>query len=71
MKNMPQTLAKIVLIPLRLTAAASAADVGIYVKIKEFERPSHLALRATKLMVSNEEMKYIIKIVSKRCYSNN
>ena len=47
-------LAKSVLIPLRLTAAA-AADAGIHQKI--------LWSRATTLMISNDEMNDIMKIV--------
>ena len=43
------------LIPLGLTAAASAADAGIHKKI--------LGSGITKLIISNEEMKNIIKIV--------
>ena len=54
-KNVIKPLAKSVLIPLRLTAAASAADAGIHKKI--------LGLGNTTLIVSNEEMNDIIKIV--------
>ena len=48
-------LAKSVLIPLGLTAAASAADAGIYKRI--------LGSGNTTLIISNEEMNDIIKIV--------
>ena len=54
-KNVIKPLAKSVLIPLGLTAAASAADVGIHKKI--------LGSGNTALIISNEEMNDIIKIV--------
>ena len=56
MKNVIKPLAKIVLIPLGLTAALSAADAGIHKKI----------LRSgnnTILIISNDEMSDTIKIV--------
>ena len=53
-KNVIKPLAKNVLIPLGLTAAASAADVGIHKKI--------LGSGNTTLIISNEEMNDIIKI---------
>ena len=55
MKNVLKPLAKSVLIPLRLTAAASAIDAGIHKKM--------LGSGTTTLIISNEEMEYIIKIV--------
>ena len=55
MKNVIKPLAKSVLIPLGLTAAASAADAGIHKKI--------LGSGNTTLIISNDEMKDIIKIV--------
>ena len=55
MKNVIQPLAKSVLIPLGLTGAASAADAGIHENI--------LGLGTTTLIISNEEMEYIMKIV--------
>ena len=55
MKNVIQTLAKSVLIPLGSTAAASAADAGIHKKI--------LGFGTTPLIISDEEMKDIMKIV--------
>ena len=58
MKNVIKPLAKIVLIPLGLTAAASAADAGIHKKIL---RSGHN--NTTILIISNDEMKDIIKIV--------
>ena len=54
-KNVIKLLAKSVLIPLRLTAAASAADAGIQKKI--------LGSGTTTLIISNEEMNVIMKIV--------
>ena len=55
MKNVIKPLAKRVLIPLGLTASASAADAGIHKKI--------LGSGNTTLIISNEEMNDIIKIV--------
>ena len=54
MKNAIKPLAKCVLIPLGLTAVASAADAGIYKKI--------LGSRTTTLIILNAEMEDI-KIV--------
>ena len=53
--NVIKPLAKSVLIPLGLTAAASAADAGIHKKI--------LGSGTTTLIISNDEMKGIISIV--------
>ena len=55
MKNVLKPLAKRVLIPLGLTAAASATDAAIHKKM--FESGN------TALMISNEEMNDIKKIV--------
>ena len=55
MKNVIQPLAKSVLIPLGLTAAASAAGAGIQKKI--------LGSGTTALIISNDEMEDIMKIV--------
>ena len=55
MKNVIKPLAKSVLIPLGLTAAASAADAGIHKK--------KLGSGNTTLIISNEEMNDVIKIV--------
>ena len=52
---MIKPLAKSVLVPLRLTTAASAADAGIHKKI--------LGSGNTTLIISNEEINDIIKIV--------
>ena len=55
MKNVIKPWAKSVLIPLRLVASASAAYVGIHKKT--------LGSGTTALIISNDEMKDIIKIV--------
>ena len=54
MKNVIKPLAKSVLIPLGLTAAASAADAGIHKK----------NLRTWSLIISNDETGNILKIVN-------
>ena len=59
-KNAIKPLAKNVLIPLGLTAAASAADVGINQKILG---SGHNYLSSTTLIILNNEMEDIIKIV--------
>ena len=59
-KNVIKPLAKSVLIPLGLTAAASAADAGIHKKILG---SGHNNPSSTTLIISNNEMKDIIKIV--------
>ena len=56
MKSVFQPLAESVLIPLGLTAAASAADAGIHKKILG-------SRHNTTLIISNDEMKDILKIV--------
>ena len=53
---MIKSLAKSVLIPLRLTAAASAADAGIHKKILG-------SGNKISLIISNGEMNDIIKVV--------
>ena len=55
-KNVIKPLAKIVLIPLGLTAAASAADAGIHKKILG-------SGNNTTLIISNKDMDDLIKIV--------
>ena len=55
MRNVFKPLAKSVLIPLRLTAAASATDVAI--------RKKMFACGTTTLIISNGEMNNIMKIV--------
>ena len=54
-KNVIKPLAKSVLIPLGLTAAASAADAGIHKKI--------LGSGNTTLIISNKDIEDLIKIV--------
>ena len=61
MKNVIKPLAKRVLIPLGLTAAASAADAGIYKKI--------LGSGSTALIISHDEVKDIIRIAKSLEYS--
>ena len=61
-KNVIKPLAKSVLIPLGLTAASSAADAGIHKKI--------LGSGNTTLIISNEEMNDVIKIVQELEDSN-
>ena len=55
---MIKPLAKSVLVPLGLTAAASAADAGIHKKILGSSNNNN-----TILIISNDEMKDIVKIV--------
>ena len=55
MKNVLKPLAKSALIPLGLMAAVSATDVAIHKKI--------FGSGFTTLIISNEEMNYIMKIV--------
>ena len=61
MKNVIKPLAKSVLIPLGLTATVSAADAGIHKKI--------LGSGTTTLIISNDEMKDIIRMVKFLEYS--
>ena len=58
MKSVIKPLAKSVLIPLGLTAAASAADAGIHKKILGSGNNNN-----TTLIISNDEMGEILKIV--------
>ena len=65
-KNVVIPLAKSVLIPLELTATASAADAGIHKKILGSGRhhsSSSAAHNMTTLIISNNEIEDIIKIV--------
>ena len=55
MKNVLKPLPKSVLLPLVLTAAASAKDAAIHKKM--------FGSGTTTLIISNEEMNYIMKIV--------
>ena len=70
MKSVLTPLAKIVLLPFGLSAAMSATDVAIQNnnnnKIQTnngLGHPSDLALRTTTLIISNEEIEDIVKIV--------
>ena len=64
MKNVIKPLAKSVLIPLGLSAVASAADAGMHKQILGSGRPSSSASHNnTILIISNDEMKDIIKTV--------
>ena len=63
---MIKPLAKSVLIPLGLTATASAADAGIHKKILRSRRlPSSSTSHnnTATLIISNNEIEHIIKIV--------
>ena len=68
-KNVIKPLAKSVLIPLGFTASASAADAGIHKKVlgSGHSRSSSSASRnhpsSTTLIISNNKMEDIIKIV--------
>ena len=65
MKSVIKPLANSVLIPLGLTAAASAADAGIHKKILGSGCPLDLAPphNNTTFIISNDEMDDILKIV--------
>ena len=66
MKSVIKPLAKSVLIPLGLTAVASAADAGIHKKILgsgKHTLDSTLLHNNTTLIISNDEMDDILKIV--------
>ena len=63
MKSVPLSLAKSVLIPLELSAGMSAADAAIQKKISGSGHPSCLASHTAALIISNEEMEHIMKIV--------
>ena len=58
MKSVIKPLAKSVLIPLGLTAAASAADAGIHKKILRSGHNNNITL-----IISNDEMDEILKII--------
>ena len=59
--NVLELLAKRVLIPLGLAAAAT--DAAIHKKMLGSGRPSDLPSRVTTLIISKEEMNDIMKIV--------
>ena len=65
MKSVITPLAKSVLIPLGLTAAASAADAGIYKKLLGSGRRHSYSSTShnTTLIISNKDMEDLIKIV--------
>ena len=64
LKNSAKPLIKNVLLPLGLTSVGSAADAGIHKKILgSGHRSSDLASRKTTLIISNDEMEDIFKIV--------
>ena len=58
MRSVIKSLAKRDLIPLGLTAAASAADAGIHKKVLRSGHNNN-----TTLIISNDEMDYILKLV--------
>ena len=64
-KNVIKSLAKSILITLGRTAAAWAADAGIHKRIlgSGHNRPSSSASHNTALIVSNNEMEDVVKIV--------
>ena len=64
MKSVPTPLAKSVLLPLGLSAGMPAADAAIQKKVYGSGHPSDLASHTTALIISNEEMEDIMKIVS-------
>ena len=62
-KNVPKRIAKSVLIPLGLTAAASTTDAAIHKKtVGSRMRPLDLK-KQTILIISNKEMNDIMKII--------
>ena len=63
MKNVLMSLAANILIPLVLTAPVSAADIGINKKILGLTISLDLSQRTIPLIISNEEIKDIMKIV--------
>ena len=63
MKNVLKSSAKNFLLPFGLSSGISAVDSAIQKEIYGSNRPSDSALRTTALIISNEEMEYITKIV--------
>ena len=61
--NAFKPLAKSVLIPLGLTAKASATDAAIHKKMFGFGHPYESASRSTKLIISDEKINDIMKVV--------
>ena len=60
-KNVIKSLAKRVLIPLRLTAAAAAVDAGMHKKILRSGKSLLDVAKQTTLIISNDEMEQIMK----------
>ena len=63
MKSILTPLPKRILIPLGLSAGMSVVNAAVQKKIDGSDRSSDKALRITALIISNEEMKDIIKTV--------
>ena len=63
MKIVLTPLAKSVLIPLSLSSAISAADAAIQKENYGSSHPLQVASRAAALIISNEEIKDIMKII--------
>ena len=63
MRNVTKPLAKSVLFPLGLTAAASVADAGIHKILLGSGHSLDSASHTTTLIISNDEMEDIMKIV--------
>ena len=68
-KNVIKPLAKSVLIPLGLNAAASAADTGINKKILGLKNPSSSHNDNRVFIISNDEIEDIIKTIKSLEYS--
>ena len=63
MKSLLTPLAKTVLIPLSLSSGMSAADAAIQKKIYGSSHPLNVASRTAALIISNAEIKDIMKII--------
>ena len=64
MKSVLTPLAKTVLIPLSLPSGMSAADAAIQKKIYGSSHPLNIPSRTAALIISNEEIKDIMKIIN-------
>ena len=71
MRNALKPLAKSALIPLGLTVAAAETDATIDKKMFGSGRPLDLALQKAILIISNEEMNDIMKMVYWRIWFIN